>query len=141
MSTQVTAGALLQEGTSQVRPPYFNGQQFSHWKVCMEIYAKSYVVKASRVNNKGKYPLQAVGQPPNDPEDIDDFSEEQMVIVQVNAKARNLLYNAISGEEYENISSCDTAKEMWDKLEVTYEGTSKVKETRINLLVHDYELF
>nr|XP_016514297.1 PREDICTED: uncharacterized protein LOC107831084 [Nicotiana tabacum] len=64
-----------------------------------------------------------------------------MAIVQVNAKARNLLYNAISDEEYEKIFSCDTAKEMWDKLEVTYEGTSKVKETHINMLVHDYELF
>ncbi|XP_070003281.1 uncharacterized protein [Nicotiana sylvestris] len=30
---------------------------------------------------------------------------------------------------------------MWDKLEVTYEGTSKVKEIHINMLVHDYELF
>ncbi|XP_070034373.1 uncharacterized protein [Nicotiana tomentosiformis] len=30
---------------------------------------------------------------------------------------------------------------MWDKLEVTYKGTNKVKETRINLLVRDYELF
>ncbi|XP_070043277.1 uncharacterized protein [Nicotiana tomentosiformis] len=30
---------------------------------------------------------------------------------------------------------------MWDKLEVTYEGTNKVKETKINLLVQDYELF
>ncbi|XP_070005395.1 uncharacterized protein [Nicotiana sylvestris] len=30
---------------------------------------------------------------------------------------------------------------MWDKLEVTYEGTNKVKETRINLLVMEYELF
>ncbi|XP_019252721.1 PREDICTED: uncharacterized protein LOC109231515 [Nicotiana attenuata] len=64
-----------------------------------------------------------------------------MAVVQVNAKTRNLLYNAISGEEYEKISSCDTPKEMWDKLEVTYEGTSKVKETHINMLVHDYELF
>ncbi|XP_070010897.1 uncharacterized protein [Nicotiana sylvestris] len=64
-----------------------------------------------------------------------------MAIVQVNNKARNLLYNAISGEEYKKISNCDTAKEMWDKLEVTYEGTSKVKETHINMLVHDYELF
>nr|XP_016442464.1 PREDICTED: uncharacterized protein LOC107767874 [Nicotiana tabacum] len=72
---------------------------------------------------------------------IDEYTDEKMVVVQVNAKARNLLYNAISGEEYEKISSCDTAKEMWDKLEVTYEGTSKVNETRINLLVHDYELF
>ncbi|XP_075092133.1 uncharacterized protein LOC107832674 [Nicotiana tabacum] len=64
-----------------------------------------------------------------------------MAVVQVNAKARNLLYNAISGEEYERISSCDTIKEMWDKSEVTYEGTNKVKETHINMLVHDYELF
>ncbi|XP_070020024.1 uncharacterized protein [Nicotiana sylvestris] len=30
---------------------------------------------------------------------------------------------------------------MWDKLEVTYKGTNKVKETRINLFVHEYELF
>ncbi|XP_075103477.1 uncharacterized protein LOC142178053 [Nicotiana tabacum] len=30
---------------------------------------------------------------------------------------------------------------MWDKLEVTYERTSKVKETRIKLLVYDYKLF
>nr|XP_016451347.1 PREDICTED: uncharacterized protein LOC107776052 [Nicotiana tabacum] len=64
-----------------------------------------------------------------------------MAVVQVNNKAGNLFYNAISGEEYEKISSFDEVKEMWDKLEVTYEGTSKVKETHINMLVHDYELF
>ncbi|XP_070022372.1 uncharacterized protein [Nicotiana sylvestris] len=30
---------------------------------------------------------------------------------------------------------------MWDKLEATYEGTSKVKEKHIGMLVHNYELF
>nr|XP_018623550.1 uncharacterized protein LOC108943686 [Nicotiana tomentosiformis] len=64
-----------------------------------------------------------------------------MEVIQFNVEAQNLIYNAISGEEYEKISSCDTTKEMWDKLEVGYEGTSKVKETQINMLVHDYELF
>nr|XP_009587335.1 uncharacterized protein LOC104085085 [Nicotiana tomentosiformis] len=107
----------------------------------MEIYAKSYDVKVWRVIKKENYPLPAAAQPLVDPEDIDEYIDEQMVAVQVNAKARNLLYSAISGEEYEKISSCDTTKEMWDKLEVTYEGTNKVKETRINMLVHDYELF
>ncbi|XP_070022726.1 uncharacterized protein [Nicotiana sylvestris] len=84
----------------------------------------AYDVKVWRVIKKGNYPLPAAAQPLADPED-----------------GRNLLYNAISGEEYEKISSCDTTKEMWDKLEVTYEGTSKIKETHINMLVHDYELF
>ena len=32
-------------------------------------------------------------------------------------------------------------KEMWDKLEVTYEGTTKVKEARISSLVNECELF
>ncbi|XP_070057342.1 uncharacterized protein [Nicotiana tomentosiformis] len=75
------------------------------------------------------------------PLDFDDYTDEQAVVITINVKAKNLLYNAFSGEEYEKISSCKTAKEMWDKLEVTYEGTNKVKETRINLLVQDYELF
>jgi hypothetical protein len=30
---------------------------------------------------------------------------------------------------------------MWDKLEVTYEGTNQVKESKISRLVHAYELF
>ena len=33
------------------------------------------------------------------------------------------------------------AKEMWDTLQVTYEGTTDVKRSRINILTHEYELF
>ncbi|XP_070023335.1 uncharacterized protein LOC142175673 [Nicotiana tabacum] len=141
MANQVNIGALFQEGTSQVRPPYFNGQYFSHWKVRMEIYAKDYDVKVWRVIKKGNYPLPAATPPLVDPEHIDLYTKEQMKVVQVNNKAINLLYNAISNEEYEKIYSCETTKEMWDKLEVTFEGTNKVKETHINMLVHDYKLF
>ncbi|XP_009779249.1 uncharacterized protein LOC107791301 [Nicotiana tabacum] len=107
----------------------------------MKIFAKAYYVKVWRVIKNGNYPLPAATPPLADPEDIDSYTKEQMKVVQVNNKARNLLHNAISGEEYEKILSCDTAKEMWDKLEVTYEGTNKVKETHINILVHNYELF
>nr|XP_009776144.1 PREDICTED: uncharacterized protein LOC104225967 [Nicotiana sylvestris] len=106
----------------------------------MEIYAKAYDVKVWRVIKKGNYPQPAAAQPLADPEDIDSYTNEQMSVVQVNNKARNLFYNAISGKEYE-ISSCDTTKEMWDKLEVTYEGTNKVKKIHINMLFHNYELF
>ncbi|XP_070023299.1 uncharacterized protein [Nicotiana sylvestris] len=141
MTNQVIIGALFQEGTSQVRPSYFNGQHFSHWKVRMEIFAKAYDAKVWRVIKKGNYPFPAATPPLADPENIDSYTKEQIEVVQVNNTARNLLHNTISGEEYEKISRCDTAKEMWDKLEVTYEGTNKVKETHINILVHDYEHF
>ncbi|XP_070035453.1 uncharacterized protein [Nicotiana tomentosiformis] len=147
MGSNTVVGALFQEGTSHVRSPYFNGQYFSYWKVRMKTYTISYDIKVWRVIKKENLPT-----PPKkdengqvivstDPLDLDDYTDEQSVVIPVNAKAKNLLYNAINGEEYEKISSCETAKEMWDKLEVRYEGINKVKETRINLLVRDYKLF
>ncbi|XP_070042970.1 uncharacterized protein [Nicotiana tomentosiformis] len=147
MGSNTVVGALFQEGTSQVRPPYFNGQHFSHWKVYMETCTMPYDIKVWRVIKKKNLPISQLkdenGQVivSTNPLDLDDYTDEQAVVITVNAKATNLLYNAISGEEYEKISSCETAKEVWDKLEITYEGTNKVKETRINLLVRDYELF
>ncbi|XP_070032626.1 uncharacterized protein [Nicotiana tomentosiformis] len=100
----------------------------------------SYDIKVWCVIKKGNIPIpskkdkdgEIIVSP--DPLDLDDYTEEQANVIQVNARATNILYNAISGEEYEKISRRETAKEMWDKLEVTYEGTNKVKETRINLL-------
>ena len=39
------------------------------------------------------------------------------------------------------ICICESAKEIWDKLVVIYEGTTQVRETKINMFVHQYELF
>jgi len=43
--------------------------------------------------------------------------------------------------EYNCICACERVKQIWDKLVVTYEGTSEVKETKINMFVHQYDLF
>nr|XP_009597682.1 uncharacterized protein LOC104093616 [Nicotiana tomentosiformis] len=114
----------------------------------MEAFIKSYDIKVWRIIKKGDFPLlhskpekKPEGQVSTETLDIDNYTDEHMAIVQINSKAKNQLYHAISGEKFEKISSCDTAKEMWDKLKVIYEGTGKVKETRINLLIRDYELF
>jgi len=53
----------------------------------------------------------------------------------------NILYCVLDANEYNRICSCETAKQIWDKLVVTYEGRSQVKEAKINMLVHQYELF
>ena len=43
--------------------------------------------------------------------------------------------------EMNRICQCKSAKEIWRLLEITHEGTNQVKESKINLLVHNYELF
>jgi len=39
------------------------------------------------------------------------------------------------------VSQCKNAKDMWDVLEVTYEGTNDVKRAMKHALVQEYELF
>ena len=62
-------------------------------------------------------------------------------MLQSNAKAMNALYCALDPNEYNRISTCKLDKQIWDRLEVTHEGISQVKESKINILVHNYELF
>ncbi|XP_074298561.1 uncharacterized protein LOC141629461 [Silene latifolia] len=47
----------------------------------------------------------------------------------------------MTSTEFDRFSSCTTAKEIWDGLELAYEGTSIVKKNRIDLLIQKYELF
>ena len=44
-------------------------------------------------------------------------------------------------DEYFRVSNYKNAKEMWDTLHVTHEGTTDVKSSRINTLTHEYEYF
>nr|KYP56187.1 hypothetical protein KK1_002424 [Cajanus cajan] len=55
--------------------------------------------------------------------------------------AKNIITSALSIDEFFRISQCLSAKEMWDTLQVTHEGTSDVKRSRKHTLIREYELF
>ena len=58
----------------------------------------------------------------------------------MNAKGKYFLTCAVSKSEYNKISSCDLAKEIWDRPQTLHEETDQVKETKISMLVH-HEMF
>ena len=70
-----------------------------------------------------------------------EWSESKVKRVQVNFKAINTLHCALNPTEFNRISTCKTEKEIWDKLKVTHEGTSQVKESKIALFSSQYEMF
>ncbi|XP_070004926.1 WEB family protein At5g16730, chloroplastic-like [Nicotiana sylvestris] len=47
----------------------------------------------------------------------------------------------IGPDEYNRVSACDTAKEIWEALQTAYEGTTQVKQSKIDMLTTKYELF
>ena len=53
----------------------------------------------------------------------------------------NALYCALDRGEFNRVSGCNSAQEIWKLLEVTHEGTSVVKDSKISMIFHDYELF
>ncbi|VFQ90049.1 unnamed protein product [Cuscuta campestris] len=75
------------------------------------------------------------------PKTEDEFDAEDIKKVENYAKAINMLYCAVNPDDYRKISCYTTAKEMWDKLEVTYEGTDQVREAKIDFLTQEYEMF
>ncbi|GAV89848.1 UBN2 domain-containing protein [Cephalotus follicularis] len=52
-----------------------------------------------------------------------EFTDHEYKLLQLNAKAKHFIFSNV------------------DRIMVTYEGTNQVKDTKINRLVHDYELF
>ena len=48
-----------------------------------------------------------------------------------NSKALNAIFYGVSPNEFHRISHITVAKEAWEILETTYEGTKKVKNTKL----------
>ena len=71
----------------------------------------------------------------------DDWDEQDIKKIELNAKAMNLLYCALDPTEFNRVSTYSSVKEIWDTLEVTHESTSQVKQSKVNMLVHTYEMF
>ena len=56
-----------------------------------------------------------------------------------NSKALNAIFCGVSPDEFHRISHITVAKEAWEILETTYEGTKKVKDTKLQILTTRFE--
>ncbi|KAH9724856.1 hypothetical protein KPL70_007638 [Citrus sinensis] len=70
-----------------------------------------------------------------------EWNELEKRKASLNSKAMNVLFCALDKKEFHRVSSCENANEIWHKLEVVYEGTNQVKESKINRYTRQYELF
>ena len=61
-------------------------------------------------------------------------------MAQLKAKAMHTPFCLLDVNENNRVSLCENAKEVRDKLQVTYKGTNQVKEIKIGMLTRDYEL-
>lgn len=136
-----SAKPFLAEGPNSNRPPCFTGDHYDFWKIRMTTYLEAQGEEIWGAVQNGPYvPTTTVngvtGIKPQISWDDDDRKK-----VLFDKKAKNILQSSLGMDEFFRISNCKTAKEIWDTLETTHEGTEEVKRSRLNTLSQEYEMF
>nr|KYP71914.1 hypothetical protein KK1_011194 [Cajanus cajan] len=131
---------MIMENKGQVvnHPPLFKGTKYDYWKQRMIAFFDACHIDMWDVVEQGNYiPLNQAGN------EIPKAqrSEKQKQRFMLNSKARNTLMCALSEKEYTKVHSFRSAKQMWDTLALTYEGSLEVKCNKLSLLARKYELF
>ena len=68
-----------------------------------------------------------------------EWDRATFALANANSKAINSLFCDVSIEEFHRISHVKITKEAWTILETTYEGTKKVKDTKLQILTTRFE--
>ena len=117
-----------QEGVMSIKPPLFNGSNLIFWKVRTKSYLQSLGADVWAIVEEGyQYPTSIP---------IDAAERKKY---EINAKAVNVLLGSMSESEFAKVMQLHSAKEIWDKIILRYEGDTKVKSAKLQTLRIEYE--
>ena len=68
-----------------------------------------------------------------------EWDKAALALANANSKAINAILCGVSSDAFHRISHVETAKEAWMILEITYEGTKKVKDIKLQMLTTRFE--
>ncbi|XP_070030118.1 uncharacterized protein [Nicotiana sylvestris] len=87
-------------------------------------------------------PTEKVGDPAvTVPKTRKEYNDANMKVVEKKICAKKILVCGIGPDEYNRISACQSAKEIWEALQTAHEGTTQLKQSKIDMLTTEYELF
>ncbi|CAM8902771.1 unnamed protein product [Rhodiola kirilowii] len=122
----------LKEGQSITRPPLLEGSNYATWKPVMRSFLKSLDEKAWKAVLKGwTEPMMnnLTREPIAKPEAL--WTEEEDKASMGNSKAMNAIFSAVDENVMKLIINCEVAKKAWDILQTAFDGTDKVRNSRM----------
>ncbi|XP_070042488.1 uncharacterized protein [Nicotiana tomentosiformis] len=86
--------------------------------------------------------MKTIGEPTvTVPKTWKEYSYVDRKAIEKSFRAKKILVCGIGPDEYNRISACQSAKEIWEALQTAHEGTTQVKQSKIDMLTTEYELF
>ncbi|XP_068503790.1 uncharacterized protein [Phaseolus vulgaris] len=129
------------EGASIYKPHLFFGLNYQFWKVRMKIFVESIDRGIwDAIINEPFIPMLEKDKFFSE-KSWSQWTENESKKAQYDGIAKNIITPALNSDEFFRVSQCGSAKQMWDILEVTHEGTIDVKRAWKHNLIQDYEMF
>ncbi|KAK2371769.1 gag-protease polyprotein [Trifolium repens] len=134
---------MEKDGGYMNRPPLLNGSSnYDHWKSKMTAFLRSIDSKVWKAVLTGwERPTYASKEGTSTgvlkPEV--EWTPEEETAAHYNHKAIYALFNGVDTSVFKLIKNCVSAKEAWEILEKCYEGTTKVKQSKIQHLTSKFE--
>ncbi|WJX56910.1 hypothetical protein P8452_42523 [Trifolium repens] len=129
-------------GTFVCKLPLMDGTNYDYWKSRMTAFLKSLDNRTWKVVLRGwEHPKvkDANGVDNEELKPDKDWTPAEDTLALGNNKALNALFNGVDKNMFRFIKQCTVAKDAWEILKTTHEGTSKVKISRLQLLYTKFE--
>ncbi|CAM8978214.1 unnamed protein product [Rhodiola kirilowii] len=130
----------FKEGQSTNQPLLLEGPNYGYWKSKMKAFLLSLDEKAWRAVLVGwMQPMMAnpEGVVVAKPEALWTVADEKAVVG--NSKAINAIFSRVDENVFKLIANYEFAKEAWDTLRTAYEGTDKVRNSRMQMVTTKFE--
>ncbi|KAK2391549.1 gag-protease polyprotein [Trifolium repens] len=134
---------MKKDGGYMNRPPLLNGSSnYDQWKSKMTAFLRSIDSKVWKVVLTGwEHPVHTSkeGTSTGVKKPEVEWTPEEETAAHYNHKAIYALFNGVDASVFKLIKNCVSAKEAWEILEKCYEGTTKVKQSKIQHLTSKFE--
>lgn len=114
------------------KPPPFDGSNYAYWKIRMSAYLQSLDYTVWEIVENEAYAVLAPAA---------RITQEQKDQHNANSCARSVLFSSLLVSEFERVSDCTTAREIWQRLQAYHEGTAQVKNRLYETYKREYENF
>ncbi|GAA0148467.1 hypothetical protein LIER_44086 [Lithospermum erythrorhizon] len=128
------------EGSSISRPPLLDGTNYPYWKAKMTGFLRSIDTKRWKTVLTGwTTPTQNNAEGVVVVKEEANWTNDEAELSLGINKALNSIFCAIDGKVFKLINSCIVAKEAWEILQIAYEGTQKVRMSRLQQFIYRWE--
>jgi hypothetical protein len=103
---------------------------YSYWKSCMPSHLRFVCVELWGVVENGFPPV-----------DEKYMTPKERIDCQLNSTALDKIHQSLKCEVYDQVSSIESTKELWEKLSVKFDGTSAMQKTKYEAVKQDMNLF